>query len=855
MNEPMACQGARRRRTDWTLVLRPPGAPLRNSLVVAVTLLALALAVGLPTVINAAQPSASPSIAVNPATTSPGLTIGVTATGFPRNTSIQISFDTSIVLSGKTDRKGTFQNSFSIPLSTTPGNYAVKGTAKGVSASTSVSVMPPVTLTATATATPVPFTFSPTPVPPTSTVTLVPATPSRTPTRTSTPTVTRSPTRTGTATLTRTGTATPTRTPSPVLTATVTPPRITPVADAYVDAGNASRNFGTDSQLRTDGSAVQSSYVRFDVQGTGGAVSKATLRVYANSDQSMGYDVHRVANTSWTEMTITASNAPPWDAAVLGSSGPIQSGSWTSVDVTALISGDGTYNLALTTNSSTGVSYASRETGGATSPYVTLTLGGTPAAATTTPTPTTVGASPTTTVTPTGTSAPIATLTPTQTATTTPTVTPAPSTTPTGTSAPISTLTPTQTATAAPTVTTAPSNTPTGTSTPMPTPTSTQTATDSPTATTAPSYTPVATFTRTPTLIPTPTATASPTLSATPSRTTTRTSTPTVTLTPTPTVTATPSHTPTTAVASSTTTRTPTPSATIAANTATVTPTRTVTRTATSTATPGVSGAVPSFNHVYVLMMENKEYPSIVGSASAPYLNGLIAQYGLATNYNGVAHPSEPNYLALFSGSTQGVTDDAVYNFSGPNLGDQLEVHGKTWREYSQNRALNCYLGATSSGGEDGTGSYARKHSAPTSFTQITGNASRCANLSDFTHFDAAAADFIQIAPNQCNDMHDCSVAVGDAWLQSWVPSHILNTPAWQNGLNVLFIVWDEGTSGTGGGGHVANVVISNDLVSGGFKSATPHNHYSLLRTIEDAWSLGCLGSSCQANNLGEFFR
>lgn len=315
-----------------------------------------------------------------------------------------------------------------------------------------------------------------------------------------------------------------------------------------------------------------------------------------------------------------------------------------------------------------------------------------------------------------------------------------------------------------------------------------------------------------------------------------------------------PSVTPTRALDTSTPTQTP-----ITTNTATRTPTRTATASVnTATATAVASGGVPNFTHIYVLMMENKEYGSIVGSSSAPYLNSLINQYGLATNYNGVAHPSEPNYLALFSGSTQGVTDDAIYNFSTANLGDQLETHGLSWREYSENRTLNCFLGATSSGGEDGSGtsfSYARKHSAPTSFTQITGSPSRCANLSDFTHFDPAAADFIQIAPNQCHDTHDCSVSAGDSWLASWLPGHILNSAAWQDGLNLLFIVWDEGTTGTGGGGHVANIVVSNDLKSAGIKSATPHNHYSLLRTIQDSFGIPCLLNSCNANNMGEFFK
>ena len=169
-------------------------------------------------------------------------------------------------------------------------------------------------------------------------------------------------------------------------------------------------------------------------------------------------------------------------------------------------------------------------------------------------------------------------------------------------------------------------------------------------------------------------------------------------------------------------------------------PSATPTATITSTNTP--------FSHVYLIVMENKSYDDIVGNSSAPYINSLIATYGLATNYSGVAHPSEPNYLALFSGSTQGVTDDGTYNFDGQNLADQLEAHGKTWQVFAQNVPLNCATGATATGGEDGTGTYARKHEPAISFTDIRTAPARCSHITDFTHFDPAAADFEFIAPN-----------------------------------------------------------------------------------------------------------
>lgn len=287
-------------------------------------------------------------------------------------------------------------------------------------------------------------------------------------------------------------------------------------------------------------------------------------------------------------------------------------------------------------------------------------------------------------------------------------------------------------------------------------------------------------------------------------------------------------------------------------------PTATLTRTPTATASPTVtptvtSTALPTFGHVYVIVMENEEASSIVGNPAAPYINSLISQYALATNYDAVAHPSEPNYLALFSGSTQGVTDDGIYNFSGPNLADQIESAGRSWNVFAENVPLGCYAGATASGGEDGSGTYARKHEPAISFLDISTNATRCAKITDFTHFDPAAANFELIVPNLCNDMHDCSISTGDSFLQAFVPQ-ILTNAAWQQ-PSVLFLVWDEGSTDIGGGGNVALVVVSNQLVSSGFQSSVLHNHYSLLRTIEDGWGLGCLNNTCSANDLGEFFQ
>jgi hypothetical protein len=249
--------------------------------------------------------------------------------------------------------------------------------------------------------------------------------------------------------------------------------------------------------------------------------------------------------------------------------------------------------------------------------------------------------------------------------------------------------------------------------------------------------------------------------------------------------------------------------------------------------------------------MENRSYGAIVRNRNAPYLNRLIARYGLATNYRAVAHPSEPNYLALFSGSTQGVRDDGVHRLAGRNLADQLAAKGRTWRVYAQNVPAGCFTGSVARGGPDGPGTYARKHEPAISFTDIARRPTRCADIQDFRHFSPSAADFELIVPNMCNDMHDCSTAHGDAFLRRFLP-RILTSPAMAGSL--LVVTWDEGVGRLGGGGRVATVVIGPS-VKRGFRSATRHSHYSLLRTIEDAWGLGCLNRTCSANDLREFFR
>jgi hypothetical protein len=265
----------------------------------------------------------------------------------------------------------------------------------------------------------------------------------------------------------------------------------------------------------------------------------------------------------------------------------------------------------------------------------------------------------------------------------------------------------------------------------------------------------------------------------------------------------------------------------------------------------GSAVAVRPMSHVFVIVLENKSVDDVVGAPDAPYLNDLIDRFGLATNYQAITHPSQPNYLALFSGSTQDVIDDAVHDIDAPNLADQLDDAGRTWRVYAENLPSGtCFTGATSRGGPDGDGAYVRKHNPAISFRSISGSPERCANIQPFAAFEPAAADFALIVPNMCHIAHDCPMSTGDAWLKGFVP-RILESAAWRDG-GVLYITFDEGANRSIRN-DIATVVVASD-VPAGFRSGVAHNHYSLLRTIEAGLDVGCLAESCSANTLGEFF-
>src|SRR4029077_13785466 len=177
-----------------------------------------------------------------------------------------------------------------------------------------------------------------------------------------------------------------------------------------------------------------------------------------------------------------------------------------------------------------------------------------------------------------------------------------------------------------------------------------------------------------------------------------------------------------------------------------------------TTAPPSVR--VPDFAHVVVVVFENKEATSIAGSPAAPTFNALAHRYATLTNYDAVAHPSLPNYLALVSGSTHGISSDCTdCVLRARSLADTLAAAGKTWKTYAEDLPYPGFTGGSA-------GRYAKKHDPFLYFRDVAGSRLQRDRVVPFTRLrrDLAARrlpDFSLLIPNLCDDMHDCSVATG----------------------------------------------------------------------------------------------
>ncbi len=238
--------------------------------------------------------------------------------------------------------------------------------------------------------------------------------------------------------------------------------------------------------------------------------------------------------------------------------------------------------------------------------------------------------------------------------------------------------------------------------------------------------------------------------------------------------------------------------------------------------------AAPS--HVFVIVMENRSYGQVIGNA---YTSQLAAQYGVATDYHGVSHPSLPNYLALTSGSTWGIADDGFHALPAGGLGAQLDSAGIEWRAYMEGMTNGCYRSPYP---------YALKHNPFAYYGSAC--PSQVVPFSQFApDMSGTVPNFVWITPDLCHDGHDCSNSVADSWLSQTVPT-ILASNAWQDN-GVLMITWDEGQDSAN---SVLTLVIRPDPIV--HNSARPYDHYSMLATIEDQLQLPRLGLAAQATPM-----
>ena len=247
---------------------------------------------------------------------------------------------------------------------------------------------------------------------------------------------------------------------------------------------------------------------------------------------------------------------------------------------------------------------------------------------------------------------------------------------------------------------------------------------------------------------------------------------------------------------------------------------------------------VPDLSHIVVIMMENKECSQVVGSKDAPYLNRVGREYAVLRDLYATTHPSFPNYLALTGGSTFGATRTcATCRYRQRNLVDQLEAAHLSWRAYMEGMPSACYPASRA-------GNYAKRHNPFLFYTDIVDNPRRCANVVPLTRLwrdidTGALPRFSWITPNLCDDMHDCDVAAGDAFLARTLPR--LLSAVGPRGA--IIITWDEGTTKRSCCGDRARGGNIPTFVVGG--AVRPHaepisvfDSYSILRTIEDAWRL-----------------
>ena len=271
--------------------------------------------------------------------------------------------------------------------------------------------------------------------------------------------------------------------------------------------------------------------------------------------------------------------------------------------------------------------------------------------------------------------------------------------------------------------------------------------------------------------------------------------------------------------------------------------------TASAAGRAGGARGVPRFGHVVILIMENKNYNAIIGRPDeARYINSLASGGALFSNAFAVAHPSQPNYLALFSGSTLGVTNDnCPRNFTNvPNLGAELIRARLSFAGYSESMPSAGYTGC-----RHGLIGYVRSHNPWADFSNVP--AASNLTFASFPRDYRRLPTVSFVVPNLCNDMHYCSRDTGD----SWIRRNLGGYARWARGHNSLLIVtWDEDGSILGFFGDsnkIPTIFYGAHVRPGTYGERT--GHYGILRTVEDMYGLPHAGASAGAAPITNVWR
>jgi len=252
-----------------------------------------------------------------------------------------------------------------------------------------------------------------------------------------------------------------------------------------------------------------------------------------------------------------------------------------------------------------------------------------------------------------------------------------------------------------------------------------------------------------------------------------------------------------------------------------------------------IGGELPRPDHIVIVIEENKSFTQIIGNREAPYINVLAKRGAQFTQSYGVTHPSQPNYLALFSGSTRGIGSNACpLDLGGDNLASLLQAKGLSFTSYAESMPEagydGCYFNA-----------YMRKHNPVANWKELAAsNQPFRAFPSDYTQLPTVAF----VVPDQLNDMHDGSIERGDAWLKKNIEQYT----QWAKKHNSLLIVtWDEDDGSSGN--RIATIFVGAMVRPGQYKQRI--DHYNLLRTLEEMYGLSYLGESAGVQAVASMWK